>query len=151
MFCPQVQTELNELMQHPDPDVIALGIRQPWAELILRGVKTIEVRSRNTNYRGLIYIYTSKKLADIPAAEKAIKKHGLDVAALPRGVVVGTVDIVSSKLSRPGNAAAACVPKSYLVDQFAWRLENPQRLKKPLTVKYLPYGVWFYPWKRKSR
>jgi hypothetical protein len=35
----------------------ALSDRQPWAELILRGKKTIEVRSRATNIRGPMYIY----------------------------------------------------------------------------------------------
>ena len=138
-------------MPHPDPDLIALGIRQPWAELILRGVKTIEVRSQNTNHRGPIYIYAAKKLADIPAAEKAARQFRLDVTELPRGVVVGTVEIVSSQPCRPSDAAAACVPKAYLTDCFAWRLENPQRLMQALTVRFLPYGIWFYPWKRKPR
>ena len=47
-------------ISHPDPNLIALGIRQPWAELILRGVKTIEVRSRDTDVRGPIYIYATR-------------------------------------------------------------------------------------------
>ena len=136
-------------MPHPDPDLIALGIRQPWAELILRGVKTIEVRSQNVTHRGPIYIYAAKKLAEIPAAEKAALQHRLDVSALPRGVVVGTVEIVSSQPCRPGDAAAACVPKSHLIDRFAWRLENPQRFQQALTVRFLRYGGWFNPWKRK--
>ena len=35
----------------------ALSIRQPWAELILQGHKTIEVRSQRTNIRERVYIY----------------------------------------------------------------------------------------------
>jgi hypothetical protein len=40
----------------------ALSIRQPYAELILRGVKTIEYRSRPTRLIGQrFYIYAAKK------------------------------------------------------------------------------------------
>lgn len=39
----------------------ALSIKQPWAELILQGRKTIEIRSWNTNYRGYFLIHASKK------------------------------------------------------------------------------------------
>src|SRR5688572_21152433 len=39
----------------------ALSIRQPWAELILRGIKTIEYRSRPTRIVGeRFWIYASK-------------------------------------------------------------------------------------------
>ena len=35
-------------------DMKALSIRQPWAELILQGRKTIELRTWKTSYRGLL-------------------------------------------------------------------------------------------------
>ena len=39
----------------------ALSVRQPFAELILRGIKTVEYRSRATNIIGeRFYIYASK-------------------------------------------------------------------------------------------
>lgn len=137
-------------MPHPDKDMIALGIRQPWAELILRGIKTIEVRSQDTAQRGPIYLYASKKFADTPAADQAAESHGLDLDSLPRGVIVGTVELVASRLCRPDDDAEACVPRTYLRQQFAWELANPTRFAKPLTVRFLPYGVWFYPWKRRQ-
>src|SRR5665213_3069736 len=40
----------------------ALSIRQPYAELILRGIKTVEYRSRSTRIIGeRFYIYATKK------------------------------------------------------------------------------------------
>jgi len=135
---------------HPDPDLIALGIRQPWAELILRGVKTIEVRSQETNVRGPIYLYASKKPAEIEPALAAAREHDLEPEELPMGVIVGTVEIVDSAPCRPGDAAASCVPRSYLTGRFAWQLANPVRFDDPLTVRFLPYGVWFYPFKRRG-
>lgn len=46
----------------------ALSIRQPYAELILRGEKTIEYRSRPTRLIGQrFYIYAARKWAGVPA------------------------------------------------------------------------------------
>ena len=135
---------------HPNRDMIALGIRQPWAELILRGVKTIEIRSQDTAQRGTIYVYAAKKFADIPAADRAVETHKLDVESLPRGLIVGTVDIVASRPCQPSDSNAACVPRSYLTGQFAWELANATLFEEPMTVRFLPYGVWFYPWKRRK-
>jgi hypothetical protein len=135
---------------HPNPELIALGVRQPWAELILRGIKTIEVRSQDTNVRGPIYVYSSKKISEHPAAITAAKEHGLDLEALPRGVLVGTVEIHRTALLKVNDAAAACVPAAHLVDQFGWYLRSPVRLDEPLAVRFLPYGVWFYPFRRRN-
>jgi ASCH domain len=41
--------------------LVALSIKQPWAELILLGRKTIEVRSWSTNFRGLLALHTGKR------------------------------------------------------------------------------------------
>lgn len=132
-----------------DKDCIALGIRQPWIELILRGIKKVEVRSQNTNIRGTIYLYASKKIAVQPFAKSAFDKHQLEQDQLPLGVIVGSVDILDSVPCQVTDERAACVPASYLKNQFAWKLANPQRFAQPIAVKFLPYGVWFYPFKRK--
>jgi hypothetical protein len=85
---------------HPDKDMIALGIRQPWAELILREIKTIEVRSTETSIRGPIYIYASKKLADIPAAETAVRKYDLNPDALPKGLLSERWKLSTARFAR---------------------------------------------------
>ncbi len=134
---------------HPDPDVIAVGIRQPWAELILQGIKTIEIRTVNTRQRGRIYLYASKKPAETSVAKSAATKHGLNVEELPRGVVVGSVDLHATRPARHRDAAAACVPADMLCEKFAWELRDAVRFTEPLAVRFLPYGIWFYPWKRR--
>ena len=140
----------GQTLKHPDRELIALGIRQPWAELILRGVKTIEVRSLPTRVRGPIYLYTSQKLADIPAALDAQQRHGLEVEALTLGRIVGTVEIVDSRSCTPEDARASCVPAALLRGRNAWVLANPRRLDEPLRPRFLPYGVWFYPFRRRN-
>lgn len=136
---------------HPNLELIALGVRQPWAELILRGVKTVEVRSQSTNIRGTIYLYASKKFATHAAVADAVEKHALDLDRLPLGVLVGTVEIVDAVPCRPGDAEASCVSTAELKDRVGWRLKNPVRFDVPLPVRYLPYGVWFYPFRRRSQ
>jgi hypothetical protein len=56
----------------------ALSIRQPYAELILRGIKTVEYRSRPTPIIGeRFFIYASK------AAGKAVWSRDLAMPAPP--------------------------------------------------------------------
>ena len=133
----------------PDPEILALGVRQPWVELILRGVKTIEVRSTDTRVRGTIYLYASKKFSELPAALDAARRHGLDGGMLPAGLLVGSVEICQTRPARPHDSAASCVPAALLKAQFAWELRNPVRFLHPLPVRFLPYGVWFYPFRRR--
>jgi hypothetical protein len=135
----------------PDPNIIALGIRQPWVELILRGLKTIEVRSQQTRIRGTIYLYAAKKTSDHPAARAAVAHHRLDLDRLPRGVIVGTVEIAESAPLEPTDAPAACLPPDALHGQYGWRLHAAHRFAEPLTIQFPPYGVWFYPWRRKAK
>jgi hypothetical protein len=137
-------------VEHPNKELIALGVRQPWAELILRGIKTIEVRTLPTSIRGSIYLYTSKVIATTPAARSAAAEHGLDVDALPRGLLVGTVDIVGCEPCRPIDAQRACLTPDIVEGKLGWRLANAQRLERPFKVRFLPYGVWFYPFRRKG-
>lgn len=133
-----------------DKQRIALGIRQPWAELILRGEKTLEVRSSHTQQRGTIYVYASKKPADHPAAAGAIERFGLNVEELPCGLLVGTVEIIASTAATAGDADRSLVSAEHLENRVCWQLANPFRLPEPLVPRFLPYGVWFYPFRRRN-
>ena len=103
------------------PQLRALSIRQPWAEQILRGEKTVEYRSRPTNIRGEVYIYAS--LANPDPGEDGD-------ADLPRGLVVGTVEITGC---------------SGMEGEYEWELQNPKRLVEPVAPREHPQPVWFYP------
>ncbi len=133
-----------------DRDRIALGIQQPWPELILKGIKTVEVRSQPTAKRGRIWLYASKRFSQLPAALDACRTFQIDSDRLPTGLLVGTVEVVGCRPCRSNDAAAACVPASLLRDRFAWELADPIRLAEPIQVRFLPYGVWFYPFKRRA-
>lgn len=103
----------------------ALSIRQPWAELIMLGNKDVEYRSRATKVRGRIGIYASLSKEDLPEAEH----WGLDPDKLPRGVIIGTVEL-------------------YDCDGGDWYLRDPKRLAEPIRPAKHPQPIWFYPFGR---
>ena len=74
--------------------------------------------------RGKIYIYAS--LAK-PEAEDPSEHE------LPRGLIVGTVEIVGCDGSD---------------GEFEWHLSNPKRLPEPLAPQEQPQPMWFYPFGR---
>jgi len=47
--------------------IVALSIRQPWTDLIIRGVKTMEIRSWRVQRRGLIALHAPRRI-DFSAA-----------------------------------------------------------------------------------
>lgn len=137
-------------MHKIDKERIALGVRQPWAELLLRGIKTIEVRSRPTNVRGAIYLYTSKVIASENFAEDAIAYHEIDIDTCVKGMLVGSINILNCRPCTRDDAELSCVPWSIMQGKYAWEMKNPVRFPEPQPVRFLPYGVWFYPFKRRN-
>ncbi len=112
--------------------VKALTIRQPWAELILRGRKPFELRSWRTNYRGLLVIHAAMKVD----AAKA-RRLGLDPEKFATGAFVG-VAILSD--SRPYTREDARLLKrrragfGWFPHNFSWVLDKPRRIS-PIKAK----------------
>lgn len=106
---------------------LALSVRQPHAEAILAGIKTIEYRSRPTKIRGRILIYASKTRYTPAEERRLMKMYGFDfdeIDDLPRGVVVGSVEIIGCQGGE-------------------WKLANPKRLRRPFIPERKPQPVWF--------
>jgi hypothetical protein len=137
-------------MPYPNPALIGLGIQQPWAELILRGIKTVEIRRVPTQIRGTVYLYASRRVSPLECAAVAIREFGLPIEELPRGVIVGTVDLKGCQPADPADARAACVSQSMTENHYSWFLEGACRFQEPLQTRYVPFGMWFYPFRRKS-
>jgi hypothetical protein len=66
-----------------------LTVRQPWASLIMAGIKTVENRSWNTSYRGTLVIHAGRGI-DKPA----MREHGHLLDEYPSGTILGTVELV---------------------------------------------------------
>ncbi len=106
----------------------AISIRQPYIEMILLGEKTIEYRSQPTRIRGRVYLYASQT----PGEREDFADLGIEPNALPRGVLVGTVEVISC-IGVPGD--------------YEWHLANPQRLDPPLKPENRAQPVWFRPFR----
>ena len=140
----------------------ALSIRQPFAELILRGIKTAEYRSRPTSIIGEeFWIYASKGrgqrsefrgqgiIADniVVPAEK-MPAWMIELAEqvrlippdleLPTGVIVGSavIEKVSHVESRSTGSGQA---------MYRWHLTDVERAKKLRKPRNHPQPVWFRP------
>ena len=68
-----------------------LTVRQPWASLIVAGIKDIENRSWSTKYRGKLGIHAGMRV-DMEALEE--HGHLLGDQPVPRGALIGSVTLV---------------------------------------------------------
>src|SRR4029453_7922839 len=117
----------------------ALSIRQPYAELILRGENTIEYRSTPTRIIGEpFYIYAAIKEGDpeawIQLEPDPIKRIEL-ATLLATGLILGKSRIAKC-IFCPANGHGA---------RYEWHLSDVERLKQPLKPKRMPQPVWFRP------
>lgn len=68
----------------------ALSLKQPYAELVVSGRKTIELRTWRTKFRGEFLIHASKQ-----ADNKAMERFGF--SDLPKGCIVGKATLIDIK------------------------------------------------------
>jgi hypothetical protein len=102
----------------------ALTVRQPWAELIVRGQKDVENRSRRTTHRGQLAIHAGLRRE---ASEPEVQGQ------LDRGAIIGVVDVVGCVQGSRSPWAES--------GQWHWLLANPRRLSKPI-LKRGALGLW---------
>jgi ASCH domain len=123
----------------------ALSVRQPWAELMLLGHKTIEVRSKATHLRERIHVYAGKSRIEEGEEARIAAQYGIDVGALPRGVLVGTVEIIGCRPVEITDSEEACFEINDGAGFYAWVLDRPKRaevLEKPTRQ---PQPMFFNP------
>jgi len=123
----------------------ALSIRQPWAELIILGHKTIEVRSQRTNIRERVHIYAGRSRIEAEEEARIAAEFGLDVDGLARGVLVGTVEIVGCRPLDESDGAAACFQIDDASGFYTWLLKRPERAENPQAPIKHPQPVFFNP------
>lgn len=132
-----------------------ISLLQPWASLVVMGVKTIETRSWQTTYRGPLLIHASKGKKGSALCNRALlRQHIPDFTALPFGAIIGSVtlqDIVPAEtlpLSAAAIAACTLEEKAFGDDskgRYAWLFTDPLPLETPVCTGG-SLGLWnFYP------
>jgi hypothetical protein len=117
----------------------ALSLWQPWASLVIVGAKQYETRSWKTSYRGTLVIHAALKWdAELETHAFHFKAHlGAPLDAMPRGVALGTVELVEiitteDALFKEGIDARERQFGDYSSGRWAWRLANPIAFPEPI-------------------
>jgi len=115
----------------------ALSIRQPWAELIVRGIKDVENRSWSTEHRGPLAIHAARTFyfnlddkAEREEWENLRDDYGLDKDKLVYGALVGTVEVVE--------VTKQVKSKWHVQGSWGWYVMDAKRLAKPVPKRGMP-------------
>ena len=111
-----------------------LSVCQPFAELIVQGKKTIELRKWNTKFRGEFLVQAAQNIRTEDCRRLKMKD------SLTTGAIIGKVELVSvkkyeneSKLKLDSKKHLALNNKSD--SKYGFILQNPKQFKVPIPCK----------------
>lgn len=111
-----------------------LSIKQPWAQLILEGIKDVEVRSWTTSYRGPIWIHVGQKIDESAAmrfSRTGLFTGGLVGRAILHGIRPFTQSSWEAWRERHCDDARFNQSKA----RYGWILRDATPLVPPIEVK----------------
>ncbi len=112
-----------------------LSVSQPYADLIVQGKKTIELRTWNTKYRGEFLVHAPSKIK-----KDACKRLGIDETKLRTGSIIGKVEIYDVKTYNSVSELKLDFKKHFATEEFlrhkyGFLLRKPQELRVPIPYK----------------
>ena len=113
-------------------DKFALSVRQPWASLLVMGLKTIEIRSWKTAYRGPLLIHASSKVDT--EALKRFRVENIQVGALIGSVELTDVELFT-ELAWEESADAHLQLGPLPPGHYAWHMIRPEKFSRPVKCK----------------
>ena len=132
----------------------AISLLQPWASLVVMGVKKIETRNWRTTHRGNILIHASQgKAGSIFAVEPPFKKYIPDFKKLPFGAIVGQAtitDVIRIEMLDMADELINCLTMEekafgdYSEGRYSWILEDHKQFYKPIPARGT-LSIWEYP------
>lgn len=130
--------------------VKVITIKQPWANLIVEGIKDVENRTWQTKYRGEIYVHTSKNSFDFWSLDYIRK-----IDELLYQYIMEYFGIKDNKITRNLNQFGSIIGKTNIVDivdnsesiwamkdSYHWKLKNSTRIN-PIPCKG-KLNIWEY-------
>ncbi len=113
----------------PRPETYpTLTIRQPWADLIMCGIKDVENRSWSTKFRGRLLIHGAKKV-EWHVVEYLTKEHGFvfPEGYQPRtGAILGSVEVTDCVTDHHSH---------FFSGPYGFELKDPQPFKRPVAYR----------------
>lgn len=113
----------------------ALSIKQPWADLIVLGMKDIENRKWRTNYRGRLLIHASQQidekgewlLCSTPIFRNDMNRlYYIEGHAVHRGFIIGAVDLLD---------CVTISPSKWFSGPYGFLMGNPVIFKEPIPYR----------------
>ena len=136
----------------------ALTVQQPWAWAIVHGGKDVENRTQAWAYRGTLAIHAglrgSERGLESPLFREAWLRaghHAGQALELPRGCVIGVVDLVGAHTAHEGCCESPWAEQSY--DEHGGRhrrdivhleLSRPRPIPEPVPCRGA-LGLWKMP------
>ena len=111
-----------------------LSVCQPFADLIIQGKKTIELRKWNTKFRGEFLVHAPQKIRLDDCRRLKIKN------SLTTGAIIGKAELVSVK-KYENESELKLDSKKHLAlnnkldNKYGFILQNPKQLKVPIPCK----------------
>src|SRR5262245_57921137 len=119
-----------------------LSLIQPWATLVILGVKRNDTRSWRTRYRGRVFIHASRQfperfraLCSVEPYRSVLRQGAFYHSAdLPTGALIGTVELVDCL---PADEAADCLADvgHCRPEHWKWQLDRPIALPQPIPYR----------------
>lgn len=138
----------------------AITIWQPYASLIMLGLKTFETRSWGTNYRGPLIIHAAKKwdeererdcvrvmnlLQDSTFSLHSLGEAQLNLFYLPMGdtlgKALGVVDLVACRHTIDGGHTFENSVGHFGPCRFGWKCSDPRIFREPIPCNG-KQGLW---------
>ena len=112
-----------------------LSISQPFADLIIRGKKTIELRRWNTNFRGEFLIHSPKKIRT-----EDCKRLKINPKNLVKGAIIGKAEIYDvkkydSKTEIIKDSKKHLSSKSFQNNKYGFLIKNVKPFRIPIPAK----------------
>lgn len=137
----------------------AITIKQPWASLIVEGIKDIENRTWATKFRGRVLIHASAKpVVGLPCEALTDEQYArvftakkLNSLIGENGAIIGSVEIVDCVINHPSIWAEKTPDYIMKGDEewsgipiYNWVLANPILFPEPIPAKG-KLSFWDYP------
>lgn len=123
----------------------AITVWQPWASLIVAGMKQYETRGWATKFRGRLAIHAAKTenglfiVRQKPLLLNLVCKWlGIDdISELPLGAVIGSAELVDckpTKLVVPALSVKEHAFGDFSTGRFAWQIDNTVQFAEPIPI-----------------
>jgi len=149
-------------LEHPiaksldkDDQGMCLSMHQPWAALVVYGIKKLEGRSWYSDYRGRLWIAsTVQQPDDVTIATVEMQYTGFTQKPFPphypTGVLLGCVDVIDMVSQEEHQRRQNLLPPEHRTSEeengsnFMFVCVNPRRLIMPFPVKG-DHKIWKLP------